>query len=163
MESRGFDVEPRYSPNGESIAFMRLRFPHGEQKQAVFVVETGGKHRVQRVTPWRASAEHPTWSPDGEWITFDKAPNGTIQAMRPDGSDRHTIVPASDGFGAHKPWFSPDGSKLLFMCENWGTLAEEPPDYNEDICTADANGSDIEKVIDTPGTFENWPSWGPTG
>ena len=70
-------------------------------------------------------------------------------------------MPESDGFGAHKPWFSPDGTKLVFMCENWGSLAEEPENYNEDICTANANGSNIVHIVDTPGTLENWPSWGP--
>lgn len=162
MASRGFDVEPRYSPDGQWIAFMRLRFPDGGFKQAVFVVSTQGRHRVRQLTSWAAgNAEHPTWSPDSEWIVFNTAPNGTIKSMRPDGSDRHKVVPESDGFGAHKPWFSPDGTKLVFMCENWGSLPEEPENYNEDICTADANGSNIEHIVDTPGTLENWPSWGP--
>ena len=64
-------------------------------------------------------------------------------------------MPASEGFGGHKPWFSPDGLQILFMCENQGTLNRPPPDY--------ADGSNIVKVIDTPDRFENWPSWGPAG
>jgi Tol biopolymer transport system component len=162
MESRGFDGEPRYSPDGRRIAFMRLRFTDdGEQQQAVFVVGTRGKHRVKRLTPWRLNSEHPTWAPDGRWILFNNAPDGTIQVMRPNGSDRHTILTASAGFGGHKPWFSLDSSLILFMCENQGTLPEPPADYSQDICIANADGSNVVKVIDTPETFENWPSWGP--
>ena len=158
MSERGFDIEPRYSPDGDWIAFMRLRT--SPFQQAVFIVKTQGSHRVRQLTPWRLSSEHPNWSPDGRWIAFN-SPEGTIRAVRPNGRKRQTIVPASDGFGGHKPWFSPDGSRILFMCENWGTLPKEPDDYNEDICVMDADGSNIVKVVNTPDTLENWPSWGP--
>lgn len=160
--SRGFDVEPRYAPNGRWIAFMRLRFTNdGEQHQAVFIVGTKS-HRVRQLTPWRLGSEHPTWSPDSGLIIFNNAPDGTIQVIRPNSRERHTIVPASKGFGGHKPWFSPDGSSILFMCENQGTLNRPPDDYSQDICVMGADGTNIVQVIDTPDTFENWPSWGPT-
>ena len=122
---------------------------------------TKGKHRVRRLTPWRINSEHPTWSPDGSWILFDNAPDGTIQAMRPNGEDRHTIVPASAGFGAHKPWFSPDGARILFMCENQGTLRRPPQDYNQDLCVMEADGDNIVNITNTPGVYENYPAWGP--
>jgi Tol biopolymer transport system component len=162
MSKKGFDVEPKYSPNGNRIAFGRLRITDEDFQQAIFVVKTKGNHRVRRLTPWELSSEHPTWSPDGRWIIFNNAPDGTIQVMRPNGRKRHTIVPASVGFGGHKPWFSPNGKRILFMCENQGTLLDPPPDYNEDICTMKTDGSEIVHVIDTPDTLENWPSWGPT-
>jgi TolB protein len=172
MRDPGFDVEPRYSPNGRWIAFARLRPPtkKRELQTALMIVGAEGG-RVRRLTPWSdypeqptpqdAYPEHPTWSPDSRWILFNLAPNGTIQAMRPNGRDRHTIREATEGFGGHKPWYSPDGSRILFMCENWGTLPEPPADLNEDICVMDADGSDIVNLTNTPKTFENWPSWGP--
>ena len=162
MRSRGFDVEPKYAPNGRWVAFGRLRpFANGACcAQAVFIVGTRG-HRVRQLTPWRLNSEHPTWSPDSRWIIFDNAPDGTIQVIRSDGHNRHTIVPARARFGGHKPWFSPDGSKILFMCENQGTLTRPPADYNEDICVMHADGSHIVMVVSTPSTLENYPSWGP--
>jgi len=80
-------------------------------------------------------------------MTFDSlpaiiSPAGTIEAIRPDGRGRHTILAATDTLGAHKPWFSPDGSRLLFTgivnltntpaptVENWaqlGTRVKRPP------------------------------------
>lgn len=160
MRSWGFDVEPKYAPNGRWIAFMRLRITNGgEQSQAVFIVDLN-RHRVRQLTPFRQNAEHPTWSPDSRWITFN-TPDGTIKAMRPSGEERHTILPATEGSGGHKPWFSPDGSRILFMCENRGLLQRPPADYNEDICVMNADGSDRTDLTNTPTILENWPSWGP--
>ena len=160
MRSHKFEVEPRYSPDGTRIAFQRIRLEDDEFFQAVFVLDirTG---KAVKVTAWHLASEHPTWSPDGRWILYNNSPDGTIQVVRPTGLDRRTIAPATPGFGGHKPWFSPDGKRIVFMCENQGTLKDPPPDYNEDICVMNADGSNIVHVINTPGTIENYPSWGP--
>jgi Tol biopolymer transport system component len=161
MQTRGFDVEPRYSPNGRRVAFDRLRFTQqGDQLQAAFILHTRGDHEVHRITPWSLAAEHPTWSPDSRWVLYN-TPEGTIEKVRPSGKGRKTILAATAGFGGHKPWASPDGKKILFMCDNRGTLPTEPPNFNQDICVMDANGSNIVHIIDTPNVLENWPSWGP--
>lgn len=158
LKRAGFDVEPQYSPNGRWIAFARMR--HEGSEEAIFVVRSGGG-RAHRLTPWGQYVEHPTWSPDGRWILFNLSPNGDIQAVRPDGRSYHTILPASPGHGYHKPSFSPDGTRIVSMCENQGTLLDPPPDYNEDICTMRADGSRLVKITNTPGVLENYPSWGP--
>lgn len=161
MRKPGFDVEPRYSPTHDRVAFGRLRIAaNGDFSQAIFVVSTRTQ-RVRQLTPWRLSSEHPTWSPDGRWILYNNAPNGTVQMVRPSGEDRQTIAPATRSFGGHKPWFSPDGTKILLMCENQGTRRQPPDDYNQDICVMDADGSNLVRVISTPERQENWPSWGP--
>ena len=162
MPQPGFDVEPKYSPNGRWIAFGRLLIASdGSQQQSVFIVSAEGG-RVRQLTPWALNAEHPTWSPDSRWITFDSlpaivSPAGTIEAIRPDGSGRHTILAATDSLGAHKPWFSPDGSRILFMCAN----TDPDGHYNEDICVINADGTNLVNLTNTPDAFENWPSWGP--
>jgi hypothetical protein len=56
---------------------------------------------------------------------------------------------------------APDGTRILFMCEKQGTLPEPPEDHNEDICVANADGSNVVNLTNTPDVFENWPSWGP--
>jgi Tol biopolymer transport system component len=172
MRRPGFDVEPRYSPNGRWIAFARLRKLNdkGDFKTALMIVRARGG-RVRRLTPWadwpaqltprNKVPEHPTWSPDSRWILFNLGPNGTIRAMRPDGSDRRTIVPAREGFGGHKPQYSPDGRQILFVCEKQGTLPEPPEGQNDDICVMNADGSNVVNLTNTPEKWENWPSWGP--
>ena len=47
MNDRGFDVEPRYSPDGRWIVFNRLRLPDFDL--AVFIVSTKG--RASRPAP----------------------------------------------------------------------------------------------------------------
>ena len=157
VKNPGFDVEPKYSPDGRWIAFARMRNEGSEE--AVFVVRSNGG-RAHRLTPWGQFVEHPSWSPDGRWIIFNLAPNGDIQVIRPSGRRYHTILPASVGHGYHKPSFSPDGKRIVSMCENQGTLLERPPDYNEDICTMWTDGSHVVKLMDTPEVLENYPSWG---
>jgi Tol biopolymer transport system component len=161
MDEPGFDNEPKYSPDGRTIVFVRLRKPTEttDWEAALFVVGAAGG-RVRQLTPWGAYVEHPTWTPDGRLIAFND-PDGTIEVIRPDGRGRRTILPALDGRGGHKPWFSPNGRKILYMCENHGLLPEPPEDYNEDICVMDADGTDIVNLTHTPDRFENWPSWGP--
>jgi Tol biopolymer transport system component len=173
MRRPGFDAEPRWSPNGRWIVFSRLRLPDKKHEQtltAIMKVRAKGG-RVHRLTPWTAYpdqptpqdayTEHPSWSPDSRWILFNVAPNGSIQAMRPDGSRRHTIRPATESFGGHKPSFSPDGKRIVLMCENQGTQPEPPQDIYEHICVMDADGSNLHRIAGEPGVFLNWPSWGP--
>jgi TolB protein len=172
MRRPGFDVEPKYSPNGRWIAFARL-LPPTKKRQLLTAIMIVGAHggRVRRLTPWRAYpdqptphdayVEHPTWSPDSRWILFNVAPNGSIQVMRPNGRARHTIKAATDDFGGHKPQFSPDGRRIALMCENQGTQAAPPSDYDEDICVMDADGTNLIHLTNTQNSLENWPSWAP--
>jgi Tol biopolymer transport system component len=166
MSAAGFDVEPKYSPDGRWIVFARLR-PAARDEDwlaAIHIVPARGG-RVRQLTPWNEWVEHPTWSPDSRWITFNSiaredfgTPASTIEAIAPDGRGRHTILATTDTRGGHKPWYSPDGAQILFMCAMTG------PDghYNEDLCVMDADGTDVVDLTPgTPNTFENWPSWGP--
>lgn len=160
MDEPGFDSTPRYSPNGRWIVFGRLHIMSDGYESALFIVRAkGGK--VKQLTRWGEIDENPTWSPDSRRIVFAVGPEGSIEAISPSGSGRHVILPALEGRGGHKPWFSPDGKRMLFVCENWGTLPEPPPDFNDDICVMDADGTDIVNLTNTTERFENWPSWGP--
>jgi TolB protein len=160
MDQPGFDGTPRYSPNGRWIVFGRLHVTSDGYESALFIVRAkGGK--VKQLTPWGEIDENPTWSPDSRRIIFAVGPDGSIEAISPNGRGRHVILPALEGRGGHKPWFSPDGTRILFMCENQGSLPEPPADYNEDLCVMDADGSNVVNLTNSPETLENWPSWGP--
>jgi Tol biopolymer transport system component len=156
----GFDVEPKYSPDGRWIAFDRIRPAAGHrfQHQAVFIVSSAGG-TARQLTAWGLAAEHPTWSPDSQWIAFDTASGApgpeTIEIMHPDGHGKTVILPGSARIGGHKPWFSPDGKKILFGC------VFKTRGFIEDICVMDTDGTHIVDLTNTPDMPENWPSWGP--
>ena len=159
----GFDVEPRWSPTGALITFVRIRKGvQGVQQEAVFTVRPDGT-RLRQLTSWGLAAEHPTWSPDGQQITFNDASfkpgtHETIWVMRADGSDRHVLYQGTSNSGGVKPQFSPDGSQILFSCISYGSAFGNG--HTEDICTIHTDGTDLTDITNTPGAFENNPSWG---
>jgi TolB protein len=157
MSLAGFDVEPKYSPDGRWIVFGRLQPAAREEDwgAAIYILPASGGS-VRQLTPSDGHVEHPTWSPNSHWITFN-TPDGTIEAIRPDGRGRHTILPATDAVGGHKPVFSPDGTRILFVC---GFHLPEG-DFNDDLCVMDHDGSNVVNLTNAPSTHENWPSWGP--
>jgi len=88
----------------------------------------------RQLTSWGLAPEHPTWSPDGQWILFNDAASKpgaeeTIYTMHPDGTDRHVVYQGTAHTGGVKPQFSPDGSGVV-------------------------------DITNTPGVLENFPSWG---
>jgi Tol biopolymer transport system component len=131
------------------------RFPCPRCDPPPFIVRADGGS-AHRLTPWTLNAEHPTWSPDSRWVTYN-SPQGTIEAIHPGGRGRHTIPPETARFGGHKPWFSPDGARILFTCAITDSAGHE----NDDICVMRADGSKIVDITNTPARSENWPSWGP--
>lgn len=160
-ELSGFDVEPRWQPTGGLITFARIRKElRGKQQEAVFVVNADGTNPRQ-LTSWGLAPEHPTWSPDGKLIIFNDAsfnpfPIESIWIMKPDGTDRHVLYQGTQHTGGVKPWFSPDGKKILFTCVTYGRAHT----HNEDLCIMNADGTDVVDITNTPGVFENIPSWG---
>ncbi len=113
----------------------------------------------RQLTSWGLAPEHPTWSPDGKLIIFNDAsfnpfPIESIWTIKPDGSDQHVLYQGTQHTGGVKPWFSPDGKKILFTCVTYGRVR------NEDLCIMNADGTGIVYITNTPGVFENIPSWG---
>lgn len=80
---------------------------------ALFVVGVDGGRPV-RITPWGASFLDCAWSPDGEWIVFQR-PYGQLFLVHPDGSGLHRIpLELPQGAGARTPSWSPDGQWIVF-------------------------------------------------
>lgn len=167
-----FDVEPKISPRGDQIAFVRIRkLNTGVQQEAVIVARMDGTGERQ-ITSWGLAAEHPTWSPDGRWITFNDASgkdvtynqsadklvsgsNESIYLVRPDGRDQHVIYQATKNRGAVKPIFSPSGERILFACVDYKHRS-----FGLDLCVMRADGTGVTDITNTPDVNENLPSWG---
>lgn len=155
-----FDVEPKISPNGAEILFVRLTFSNDNQRQQLVVrsIATG----EERVLPAGMSVEHPGWSPDGEWIAYDISPalggarpNDQVMRIRADGSGAPEVLfEGTADQGGFKPVYSPAGDRILFGC----FMAADATDA---ACLMDADGSNVEVLIDAPSIHENHFSWGP--
>jgi Tol biopolymer transport system component len=152
-----FDVEPRISPDGGQVAFMRVH-PEADWASEIVVRDlASGDERD--VVPLGVPVEHPEWSPDGSSLIFnaqDSAPDATtiytIDLNAPEGPPVIVLDPATgDGWGGVKPVYSPDGSHIVFVCVHGG---------EEGVCIMDADGTNVTPLVDNPGVSENHPAWG---
>jgi Tol biopolymer transport system component len=132
----GVDREPAWSPDGQTIAFMRLvpntRRPKGLRWQTeLYVMNTDGSGQ-RKLTRLSDSDGSFSWSPDGRRIAFvsDRDGNDEVYVINTDGSGRRNLTrnPARDG---HPVW-SPDGQKIGFVSSRGG---------NRDIYVMNADGS----------------------
>lgn len=113
------DYDPKLSPDGKKVAFMRL---HGREGWRVMVLDI--KSGVLRDLSGAKSKDAlPDWSADGKLLLFwhvnkENLPETGIYAMRPDGSER-TMVPLPRGYLHGHPHFFPGAkagpeAKIIF-------------------------------------------------
>ena len=146
----GFDGPPSYSPDGSQVVFMRTRpgiQPDGAG--ALFVVDADGD-RPTRITPWGASFLDNDWSPDGEWIVFQR-PYGQLFLVHPDGSGLHRIpIDLPRGAGARMASWSPDGEWIVFSMQRARGAA---------IWAVRPGGSDLQRVTTSRGEDQTLSGW----
>ena len=147
------EIEPVFSPNGESIAFRSTRDPAG-----VYVMEAGGEN-VRLVI---AGCHHPSWSPDGKEIVcssagHEEAPTtrntfpSTLWIANVETGDKR-LVCEND---AMQPSWSPNGDRIAFWFMH-------PSSGRSDIATVSRNGGPVEAITQDESTEWN-PVWSPDG
>jgi Tol biopolymer transport system component len=150
----GDDNPIDYSPSGSQIVFDRMDPSRvGKPNQALFVVNLDGTG-LRRITPWGFSDDDGSWSPDGTQIAFEH--RGSLFVVHPNGSDLARISLATDGWSFEGDFsWSPDGTKIVFLIG----IATGPHAIQEGIATANADGSDVRQVTNSP-TFDHQADWG---
>ena len=146
------------SPDGTRFVFLRFRRENAanpNQQQVALFVENIDGTGLRQAAPYGLAAPHEVasarWSPDGKEI-ISETTQGTLFIVRPDGSGLSMIRldTGTTRYFAFEPAFSPDGTKIVFCMFING---------QEDIYTANADGSGVRQVTNTP-DFENGPDWG---
>ncbi|HKI85471.1 MAG TPA: hypothetical protein VKA53_01875, partial [Thermoanaerobaculia bacterium] len=98
-------VEPRLSPDGRAVAFVRS---NSETGLDIYLrpLDGSGPPRPFRAT--KASEGYPTFSPDGRWLAYESDESGRyeIYAERVDGSGGRVQVSAN---GGREPLWAADG------------------------------------------------------
>jgi imidazolonepropionase-like amidohydrolase/Tol biopolymer transport system component len=95
------------SPDGGRLAFTVL--------QDLYVVELPDGEPRRLAGEQDAVQQHPTWSPDGDWIAFTSwtdADGGFLHRVRADGSGAVETL-TDDGALWTEPRWSPDGQRIL--------------------------------------------------
>lgn len=96
--SGAYNVSPRWSPKGDRILYCRQ-----QGSFQIYSITPDGSGDTQLTS--EGSNEHPTWSPDGRFITFSSTRGGgtAIYVMRADGTGQ-TKVSRSAGSDTHPTW-----------------------------------------------------------
>jgi Tol biopolymer transport system component len=169
--TKGFiDTSPEWSPDGDSIAFVKLRLSgcgwhcrsHGYAsgfKGAVYLMDSDGSN-IRRLTPDNGhSWADPSWAPDSQSLLVQSYnERATIGAS----SNEFTIGADGRGLtrltgGQHEFWFSgdysADGTRIALMHYVY------PNDYG-DLVDMAADGSDAHVVATCSGAIAcDDPSW----
>lgn len=142
----GLDAFPAWSPDGSQIAWTADR----GGGFAIWVMRSDGTD-ARRLTSGPADS-HPAWSPDGRSIAFVRAPAGSLEVMRADGTGLRTIGRGRAFDVSAAPAWSPDGSRLAVAGAD-GALSLVAVD-----------GGTIRSLTPgRPGTMAARPSWSPSG
>jgi Tol biopolymer transport system component len=142
-----FQLQPAWSPNGGSIAFVSKR----EGYAHIYVMKADGSD-IRRLTSGNTDDSRPSWSPDGRRIVFSRG--GALFSIAPGGGAMQRVGRALSG-NANDPAWSPDGKLIAFDYRRPGFSIRE-------IWVVRPDGSGAHAVTRL-GHTSSLPAWSPDG
>lgn len=147
------DVFPKWSSNGEKIAFLSDRNDPGRENHEIYIVDVDGNN-LGRFNEYSNDSEYYrqfVWSPVNDQIAYVSEDKGDADIFI--GEPGSTLAITTDPNSDISPAWSPDGSRLAFVSDREG---------NKDIFVVDANGENlIQLTTSTADDIE--PNWSPDG
>ncbi len=140
--AHGCNAAPRWSPDGERIAFNSSREP-SEWSPSVWVMNGDGSGVVNVSRNTNPEVVHLVhgWSPNGRIVfhSWDSHWSSvTTYQVDPDGTEREPMFQTQ---GDHGPFWSPDGTKVVFVSQR---------DGNSEVYRMNADGSDVRNLTNHP-------------
>jgi Tol biopolymer transport system component len=140
-------ASPDWSADAAWIAYC-ARAPR-KHSPDIWVIGSDGTHR-HRITKFTGYDCDPAWSPDGEWIAFDRVVDGArrVMAVHPDGTGLHVL--AGDAQDAQ---YSPDGERIAFTREE---------NQHDAVYVRGVDGGPARRIT-PPSIRAVQPDWSPSG
>jgi Tol biopolymer transport system component len=160
------DQWPRWSPDGEHLAFVSMPLEDGAsaEKGELVVVTADGAQRRTVATGSNSETYSPTldWSPDGTMIAFETAARSDEVRAGIDVVDLNSgqVIELAAGRPGFMPAWSPDGSRIAFV--SYEGDPSEIEEIDVDIYLMDADGGDVRRLAHQEG-MDMGPRWSPDG
>jgi Tol biopolymer transport system component len=113
MKSSGSEHSPTFSADGQRIAFGSDR---GGGTFNIWIADADGANPIRLTNFTHGFSGSPGWSPDGEWVAFDR--EGDIFLVRVAGGAPRRLT--SDGADEFAPSWSKDGRWIYFGSDRGG-------------------------------------------
>ena len=119
------DIIPTWSPDGQSIAFVRI----ADGRFNIYTAPSLGNGAERKLLTLSGHPGKISWSPDGKFIALsNKDPGQEVAAVflfSPATGEKHRLTsPPANFWGDFSPTFSPDGQSLAFIRASSDVMAD---------------------------------------